>query len=184
MYGEPWNGMNDLQGWSDAFIVALIVNRWMSEKMDGVRAFWNGETLKSKQSKEILCPKWFIEGLPKRVKIDGELWMGRRQFETTVARLNSLDETSWLDMKFVAFDIIVPDIPYEARIEQLKRLQLPSHASVVNIEVCLGNDHLIQCLRSIISSGGEGIIATKPQSFYIPERTSTRLKVKVTNLTH
>ena len=49
----------------------------MSEKMDGVRAYWNGEKLISKQAKDISCPNWFIEGLPKEVKLDGELWMGR-----------------------------------------------------------------------------------------------------------
>ncbi len=57
--------------------------------MDGVRAYWNGEKLISRNSIDISCPSWFVKDLPKGIKLDGELWMGRENFERTIAILNS-----------------------------------------------------------------------------------------------
>jgi DNA ligase-1 len=46
---------------------------WMSEKMDGVRAFWDGRRMYSKQGNEWWTPKFFTSGLP-TTPLDGELW--------------------------------------------------------------------------------------------------------------
>ena len=51
-------------------------SRWMSEKMDGVRAYWNGEKMISRQGTVIPCPLWFISALPTNISFDGELWDG------------------------------------------------------------------------------------------------------------
>jgi hypothetical protein len=48
--------------------------RWLSEKLDGVRAFWDGVRLYSKQGHVLHAPKWFSNFLPKNVALDGELW--------------------------------------------------------------------------------------------------------------
>jgi DNA ligase 1 len=37
----------------------------MSEKLDGVRGYWNGQSMISRYGKEIICPTWFIEQLPR-----------------------------------------------------------------------------------------------------------------------
>ena len=97
----------------------------------------------------------------------------------SMAILNSSeDDSSWKDIKYVIFDMVIPNVPYENRMEELKKLKLPSHVSVVDIKLCLGNDDLMKYLNTIVSNGGEGIVVTKPQSFYVPERTRTRLKVR------
>ena len=49
----------------------ILILRWISEKMDGVRAYWNGEKLLSRHDKKFECPDWFIEGIPKGLKLDG-----------------------------------------------------------------------------------------------------------------
>ena len=61
----------------------LIYNkRWMSEKFDGIRAYWNCKILISRHGNKILTPSWFIEEFPKEeITLDGELWMGRGTFE-------------------------------------------------------------------------------------------------------
>lgn len=46
----------------------------MSEKFDGIRALWNGESLVSRQGNVIKAPHWFTEGFPKGIVLDGELW--------------------------------------------------------------------------------------------------------------
>ena len=53
----------------------------MSEKFDGIRAYWNCKILISRHGNKISNPSWFIEEFPKDITLDGELWMGRGTFE-------------------------------------------------------------------------------------------------------
>jgi DNA ligase-1 len=134
-------------------------NRWMYEKSDGLRVFWNGEKLISKQAKEISCPNWFYEGFPKSVKLEGELVLiGEGKRDGTSSILNSLENDGWKDINFILFDVVVPNKDFERRFEDLKQLTLPSHVSLAHIKTCRGNDYLMQQLQETISRGGEGII--------------------------
>ena len=47
----------------------------VSEKLDGVRAIWDGATLRFRSGRQVRVPEWFVAGLPKRA-LDGELWLG------------------------------------------------------------------------------------------------------------
>ena len=38
----------------------------VSEKLDGVRGIWDGQTLRFRSGKTINAPVWFLDGLPKR----------------------------------------------------------------------------------------------------------------------
>ena len=151
--------------------------------MDGVRAYWDGEKLLSRNLKPILsCPQWFYEKLPKDMKLDGEFWMGRKKLEMTLATINSKEENElWKQIKFMIFDLLIPNQPYEKRMEQLKsNIQIfPSFVRIIDTKICQGNDDLMEELNIIVSNGGEGIVVTKPQSLYLAERTRVRLKVKV-----
>jgi len=49
---------------------------WVSEKLDGVRAYWDGKQLISRGGHVIAAPAWFVADFPAR-KLDGELWLGR-----------------------------------------------------------------------------------------------------------
>ncbi len=53
---------------------------WISEKLDGVRARWDGSQLVSRGGKVFAAPAWFTKGFP-AVLLDGELWIGRGQYE-------------------------------------------------------------------------------------------------------
>ena len=64
-HGQPWDGSQDLTGW------------WISEKMDGIRAYWNRSELLSRHGTRINAPQWFITRLP-NMSVDGELWDGER----------------------------------------------------------------------------------------------------------
>src|SRR5271167_4677561 len=100
MNAEEWDGKEDLKGW------------WISEKMDGIRAFWNGDKLISRRANSIACPSWFVDGLPKGTKLDGELWMGRKNFEKTLLAINSAqNESLWKLIKYVVFDMVVSSKP-------------------------------------------------------------------------
>ena len=82
----------DLAGW------------WMSEKLDGVRAYWDGRTLISRLGNRFHAPDWFLDGLPD-VPLDGELWIGRKAFQRTVGIVRRQDRTElWKEVTFVVFD--------------------------------------------------------------------------------
>ena len=71
LLAETWDNVTDLTGW------------WMSEKLDGVRAYWDGAQFLSRQGNRYHAPDWFTAGLPDE-PLDGELWLGRKKFQRTV----------------------------------------------------------------------------------------------------
>ena len=68
LLAATWDSATDLAGW------------WLSEKLDGVRAYWDGTQFISRQGNLYHAPDWFSAGLPK-VALDGELWLGRKKFQ-------------------------------------------------------------------------------------------------------
>ena len=167
MHGEDWDGNQDLTNW------------WMTEKFDGVRAYWDGEKLCSKQGRQIACPSWFIEDLPKETTLDGELWMGRRTLEDVVVIVKLDSDPRWKSVKYVVFDTPKSKQLYEERSEELAKLKFPPHVTLAKKELCRGNQHLLECLNSVVQGKGEGLMLVKPNSPYIGTRTSQLLKVKV-----
>src|ERR1700744_3644593 len=57
---------------------------WVSEKLDGVRGYWDGEKLLTRGGQRINAPPWFTANWPKTA-LDGELWAGRLQFSHAVS---------------------------------------------------------------------------------------------------
>lgn len=53
-----------------------LADYWVSEKLDGVRGYWDGEKMLTRGGERIAAPDWFTAGLPK-IPMDGELWVGR-----------------------------------------------------------------------------------------------------------
>lgn len=135
----------------------------------------------SRHGNVIPCPPWFIAEFPKDTVLDGELWSGRGTLENLVKTLRpNADTSSWKSISYVVFDIPHSLEQYEARMENLKNMVLPSHVKVVHLERCTGNDHLLQRLAEIVQGGGEGLMVNKPQSLYLGgQRTNILLKVKV-----
>ena len=52
----------------------------MSEKLDGVRSYWDGSCLYSRNGHLFYPPKWFKDGLPADMALDGELFTKRDDF--------------------------------------------------------------------------------------------------------
>ncbi|CAD6938686.1 unnamed protein product, partial [Tilletia caries] len=62
---------------------------WMSEKLDGVRAYWDGSSLWSRASVLYDAPQDFKDKLPTDMSLDGELWMERDAFDGTSGIIRS-----------------------------------------------------------------------------------------------
>ena len=89
----------------------------VSEKLDGVRAYWNGRELLSRGGHRFSAPDWFVAGFPD-TPLDGELWLGRGRFEELSAAVRRYrpDEDEWRAIRFMVFDLPASELPFEARL--------------------------------------------------------------------
>ncbi len=62
-----------------------VAHYWVSEKLDGVRAIWDGKTLRFRSGNPVPAPEWLTAALPQR-PLDGELWLGRGKFDQPSAQ--------------------------------------------------------------------------------------------------
>lgn len=78
----------------------------VSEKLDGVRALWDGRRLRFRGGGPVAAPRWFIDRLPPQ-PLDGELWLGRGHFETLsgLVRRARADDADWQAVQFQVFEL-------------------------------------------------------------------------------
>jgi DNA ligase-1 len=153
----------------------------MSEKLDGVRGYWDGKRLLSKNGNILYPPAQFTSGLPP-FPLEGELWVGRNSFEHTVSIVNKHQpHNGWLQLKFAIFD--VPQAPggFTERIEKARNwltLHPSAYAFIIPQVPVESQVHLKQELQRIEDLGGEGLIVRKPGALYAAGRSTEILKVK------
>jgi len=82
----------------------------MSEKLDGVRCYWDGNKTYSRTGNEFFPPKWFTDALPKSVALDGELFSGRDDFQKCVGIVKKKDQKHSDDWKKITY--FVYDAPH------------------------------------------------------------------------
>lgn len=77
----------------------------MSEKLDGMRAYWCGKKLWTRSGLPIIAPEWFLASLPADLVLDGELFLGRQRFDEcmSIARRTDASE-EWRQLRYVVFD--------------------------------------------------------------------------------
>lgn len=169
LLAHKWENDVDLTGW------------WISEKLDGVRAFWDGERFISRLGNEFFAPKWFTAQLPK-VPLDGELWGGRKLFQRTVGIVKRQDESElWRELKYVVFDAPKHGGVFEERvafIDQTLTALKSEWLKACEHVICEGTEHLKRELARVEGLGGEGLMMRQPRSRYEAGRSSTLLKVK------
>ncbi|MEW6279881.1 MAG: DNA ligase, partial [Candidatus Eremiobacterota bacterium] len=168
LLAQRWDSVQDLTGW------------WMSEKLDGVRAYWDGERLISRLGNAFQPPEWFLRELP-RLPLDGELWVGRKQFQRTVSIVRRMDRSEeWRDVQYVVFDSPGMEGPFEERCERLREAlqEAPPHLGLHPHDRCRGMEHLREELQRVEAMGGEGLMLRQPRSRYESGRSWTLLKVK------
>ena len=155
----------------------------MSEKMDGIRAYWDGVQLLSRQGNSLHCPEWFISGFPTDQTLDGEIWMGPGSTVQDVMKVLYSKKADWSNVGYYLFDSPSSCGTYQERMPKLELLKsiLPAHVHIVKNTQCAGIPHLYEYLDSIVRNKGEGIMIRQPNAPYETGLSSSLLKVKVTN---
>jgi len=154
------------------------ISGWvMSEKLDGIRAYWTGKELLFRSGKKINAPKWFLKNYPP-FAIDGELWSKRGDFEniSSIVR-DKIPTQKWKQIKHYIFD--VPD----AKGDLFKRLNKlkPYTNNIIKLipQIKIQNKtQMVKFLKDIENKGGEGVVVRDPNAPYVRKRSSTILKVK------
>ena len=154
---------------------------WLSEKLDGVRAYWDGKQLVSKQGNIYHAPDWFIAGFPSQ-PLDGELWISRNSFERLMSIVrDDQPGDDWREVRYMAFDLPLQNVTFTDRISKLKSLlsrtdspylELVEQSRISNHEV------LMKKLDEVVKTGGEGLMLHKGDSYYLTGRSHNLLKVK------
>ncbi len=160
----------------------MDVSGWyMSEKLDGVRAYWDGRQLLSRQGNRFAAPAWFTENLPS-FELDGELWIARRRFAETLS-IASRDQPhpGWRRITYNIFE--VPNAPggLDARLGRLREYlegHSVAHIRIIPQTVCRDADHLMMRLKAVEAAGGEGLVLRNSDSPYETGRSPNALKVK------
>ncbi|MGK0498570.1 MAG: DNA ligase-1 [Oceanicoccus sp.] len=159
---------------------------WVSEKLDGVRAYWNGQQLISRGGNPIHAPQWFIKQLPNRA-LDGELWSGRGRFQQTVSivRKQQPIDTEWLLIRYMVFDLPNSLQPFDQRLRQLQQLLPTSRQEPIDKSIQLiaqykiASEKALQAkLNDIVRLGGEGLVLHRGAALYRAGRQLDLLKLK------
>ena len=155
----------------------------VSEKLDGVRARWDGRVLWTRAGHRIHAPAWFTDGWPSQ-PLDGELWLARGQFDATSALIRAAidDDARWRALHFMAFDLPASAEGFEARHARLRVLINGSanpYLRLIEQRRLANTETLHRHLRSIVQAGGEGLMLHHQDNRYSPGRSAGLFKLKL-----
>jgi DNA ligase-1 len=159
-----------------------VTEYWVSEKYDGVRAWWDGRNLVTRAGNVIHAPAWFIAGWPD-TPLDGELWIGRGQFEEVSGAVRDAvpDDASWRPVRYMVFDLPLHDGVFSERLtalhDLLHRVAIAQLQVVPQFKVA-SHAELEMALQMTVAAGGEGLMLHRGDSLYRAERNNDLLKFK------
>ncbi|BDQ65988.1 DNA ligase [Shewanella xiamenensis] len=153
----------------------------VSEKLDGVRGYWDGQRLFTRQGNPILVPSWFTAEFP-TIAMEGELWLGRGQFEAIsgLIRQTSPKDTDWQKVRFMVFDLPTTKGSFEDRYLQMQTLIVGKSAYLQVIEQFSVDsvEALYDTLNTLVALGAEGLILHRRTAVYTPGRNPNVMKLK------
>jgi DNA ligase-1 len=162
-----------------------IASYWVSEKFDGVRGYWDGTRMISRQGNIIRTPLWFVDALPE-TPLDGELWLGRGQFDrlSGIIRRHRINEKDWRLVKYLIFDLPASQQIFDLRVDQIKSIvKQVNRSHIQRVEQFKLDDHqvLLETLDRIVKNKGEGLMLHRGASHYRNSRSDDLLKLKQAN---
>ncbi|WP_394392545.1 DNA ligase [Shewanella woodyi] len=166
---------------TDAEIEGEITQYLISEKLDGVRGFWDGEQLYTRSGLRIATPAWFTHHFP-TYPLDGELWMGRGTFEQVsgLVRRKTPLESEWKKVTFMVFDFPDSKLPFGQRYQFYEKAlaDISPYLSVIEQIQVANVEQLDGKLALVVNGGGEGLMLHKQDALYVAGRNRDLIKLK------
>ena len=161
---------------------------WVSEKYDGVRGYWDGKQRRmySRNGTVIALPNDFAAQLPD-ISLDGELWIGRGQFERVVSVVRDAqpDDTAWKQVKYMVFELPDSQNQYGDFTQRMARIErITQHINAPNIQAVKqwrvrDRAELLRQLDTITQAGGEGLMLHLASAPYQTGRSDALYKLKL-----
>ncbi len=156
----------------------------VSEKFDGVRGVWDGQTLRFRSGRPVPAPAWFTEKLP-REPLDGELWLGRGRFDALsgIVRTSPANDEDWRQVRYMVFEMPGAAGRFDERALRLRalvaRIGWPQLQAVDQAPVA-DRAALQRRLAQTVAQGGEGLVLHLASAEYSTGRSDVMLKLKAT----
>ncbi len=157
-------------------------DHWVSEKFDGVRAVWDGQTLRFRSGRVIAAPAWFLSALPS-MPLDGELWMARGQFDRVSAAVRKAvpNDDQWRSLKYLVFDAWGRPEPFAQRVGLLQSaIAAADQPWLVAVSQTTVDDvaALQRRLKQVVGQGGEGLMLHRTDALWRAGRSDAVFKFK------
>ena len=155
---------------------------WVSEKLDGVRAYWDGRRLLSRRGNVFQVPAWFTEGFPPH-PLDGELWLRRGAFEATLSAVRKQRPVAaeWRQLSYQVFELPGAAGDFSQRLARLERIVAAVNSPYLKLipQQRFENQAALQeKLDEVVAGGGEGLMLHRADSLYQTGRGNALLKLK------
>lgn len=156
-------------------------NYLYSEKLDGIRAYWDGKALYTRGGKRLAPPSFFTQNFPP-FAIEGELWSKRGDFEGIASIVkSSKNPKNWEKLKFYIFEVPHQKGGILQRLEVLQTYLNTHFAPYIQIipQTPINSlEELMQALQKIQDLGGEGLVVRDKDEEYYTGRSKKAMKLK------
>ncbi|RZU00768.1 DNA ligase [Rivibacter subsaxonicus] len=154
----------------------------VSEKLDGVRALWDGRELRFRSGRTIPAPEALVARLPPQ-PLDGELWLGRGRFDALAAIVRKAVPVAaeWQALRYMVFEAPAAAGDFAQRHAQLQQwVGAARHPQLYAVEQTRVADRaaLQRELRRVLAAGGEGLMLHRNDAPLLHGRSDALLKLK------
>jgi DNA ligase-1 len=159
----------------------VVSQYWVSEKLDGVRAHWDGKQLRFRSGNIVQAPQWFVAALPLQ-PLDGELWIARGRFDqlSGIVRREIPNDDEWRKVRYMVFELPDAAGTFTERAARIKltvaQAAVPWLQAVEQFRLPDAKA-LQQQLDEVVRGGGEGLMLHRADAPYETGRSPALLKV-------
>ncbi len=170
MLAELDDGRSDPAGWL------------VSEKYDGVRAVWDGRSLRHRSGRLVSAPRAWVDALPS-TPLDGELWLGRRRFDalSALVRRGEPDADAWRHVRYLVFELPGGAGTFAERARRIDAtVAMSRHPTLVAVAQTVVADRRELGIRldAVVAAGGEGLMLHDASAPFVSGRTGALRKLK------
>jgi len=159
-----------------------VTQYWVSEKLDGVRAQWDGRILRFRGGGAVPAPAWFTADFP-TTPLDGELWIARDQFDVLSGIVRKLepDDREWRQVRYLIFELPGAVGDFSQRLQQMQTIVTQAAVPwLQQVEQSRVADRaaLMKRFDAVVRAGGEGLMLHRADAAYVTGRSDALLKLK------